>query len=283
MRPLLVGEILGSAWRLYRANGRTLIRTVAAVILPMELLSLAVLLATFPDELDLGDAAFGSFPDLEGLDDGTVAVFAVGQLAAVAISLISATLATAAAFRAVMGIRLGAAADWRSSLDFATRRVRPLVWLAVLQAVLLLLAFAALIVPGVWLYVAWAVAVPALLAEDRRGVDALRRSFRLVRGRWGHTAGVVILSTLIAVAAAFMIGVVFGGIVGGVEHDGLNVALSSVVNVVATVLTMPFVAAVTALVYLDLRVRGEGLDVEELGRRLELTPRGVPAAIPPGG
>ena len=54
---------------------------------------------------------------------------------------------------------------------------------------LVVLATLALIVPGIWLFVSYSVAVPALLLERIGPVEALRRSFRLVRGRWWPTRG----------------------------------------------------------------------------------------------
>jgi hypothetical protein len=43
---------------------------------------------------------------------------------------------------------------------------------------------------------------------------------------------------------------------------------AALANSVASAVTTPFVAAVIVLVYFDLRVRNEGLDLDELGRAL---------------
>src|SRR5690606_29838296 len=47
-----------------------------------------------------------------------------------------------------------------------------------------------------------------------------------------------------------------------VGTDGAGWVLIAVANVLGSLLTMPVVAAATVLVYLDLRVRTEGLDLE---------------------
>ncbi len=144
--------------------------------------------------------------------------------------------------------------------------------------VLLAFAFVALVLPGIWLYAAWSVSVPALLIEGCRGWSALSRSSRLVRGRWWPAAGVLLV-------AAVMTSIVSGAI------EGLLVAisLSSNAGVVLTVLvvslaaglsavlTRPFLAAVTTVLYYDLRVRHEGYDVALLAEQLGIEPAALPA------
>ena len=57
----------------------------------------------------------------------------------------------------------------------------------------------AMLLPGIWLYIAWAFALPVLLVEGLRGPAALRRSYALVRGRWWRTFGVIALGFLLAI------------------------------------------------------------------------------------
>src|SRR5205807_1779982 len=129
--------------------------------------------------------------------------------------------------------------------------------------------FAACIVPGVWLYVAWSVAVPVLLMEGTRGFRALGRSFKLVRRRWWPTAGILLLANLLATAVAAGIGLValpllFAGRDNELVYDLAN----GVFGAAASVLTIPFVAAVVAVVYFDLRVRKEGFDLQLMAQRI---------------
>jgi hypothetical protein len=149
-----------------------------------------------------------------------------------------------------------------------------------LSGVLMGLGFLALIIPGIYLYGAWAVAVPALLLEDKRGRSALRRSRELVKGRWWPTAGVLVITSILT-------GVV-GGVLGAMISVPINVFVDSEIlhligttigQSVAALLTTPLAAAVIVVVYVDLRVRREGFDLELLARRLGID---SPSGPPPG-
>jgi hypothetical protein len=129
---------------------------------------------------------------------------------------------------------LGEEADWRRSLRFALSRLRSLLWLAFLHAIVLAVGFVLCVVPGIYLYGALAVATPALLFEDARGTKALRRSRELVRTRWWSTAGALL-------AASILTAIVQGAV---------------------------FLAAVIVVLYFDLRVRKEGFDLFLLAQRM---------------
>jgi hypothetical protein len=156
-------------------------------------------------------------------------------------------------------------------LRFGYARLRSLLWLTLIHTVILGLAFLACLVPGIWLYAAWSVAVPALLIEGTRGFKALGRSFDLVRGRWWPTAGTILLANLLVVAVrtGFTIVLLPLTAVGAFSGNGFVSALANgVATAAATVLTIPFVAAVIAVLYFDLRVRKEGFDLQMLAMRI---------------
>jgi hypothetical protein len=133
------------------------------------------------------------------------------------------------------------------------------------------------IVLAVLIYVRLAFAAPALLLE-RLGVGAaLARSWRLVAGSWWRTFGILALGAIIAAAINGLVQLPFslvGNLVGalagsgdaqslGDVTSGMQIALviSNVGSVLASTVTAPFTAALTALLYIDLRIRREGLDV----------------------
>lgn len=274
LRPLRVGEILDAGIKAYLGNFRTLIGLTAVVVVPFQVLSALVLLSTVStgSEVPRGIAAIGTTRRA-----GHATSLGGGAILDLT-NLIIGVLTTAACVKAVSDIYLDQPSDIRSSLRFAVRRLGSLVWLEVLAGVLLTLAFIALVIPGIWLYGAWSVAVPALLIEDCRGTGALRRSFRLVRGRWWQTAGVLLV-------AAVMTSVVAGAIEGLLVAISLTGGASVVVTVVvvslaggvSAVLTRPFAAAVRTVLYYDLRVRHEGYDVALLAEQLGIEPAALPA------
>jgi hypothetical protein len=125
------------------------------------------------------------------------------------------------------------------------------------------------------LYVRLAFAAPALLLERLGVVAAFRRSWRLGTGSWWRVLGVLLLTGLIASVASGLLRLPFG-IIGNLVAVAMGDAgnstsisgplvVSAVVSSLGTILsaavTAPFTAAVVCLLYIDLRIRREGLDV----------------------
>jgi hypothetical protein len=257
LRPLGVGEILDAGIKLFTRHWRPLVLSVVGLILPVQILSALVTASVAPEQFDLTTSE-------TGVEEGEEAEFLIGQGAIALLSIISVLLATAVCFKAVADAYLGVEPDWRRSLRFAVRRLGGLFGVAVIGGVLVALGTVALIVPGVWLFVSYSVAVPALLLERIGPVKALRRSFRLVRGRWWPTAGVLLVGyLLIGILGALATGVIMLVPALVAEGNTLVGAFGAVVGgTVGSVLTTPYSAAVVARLYFDLRVRKEGLDLQ---------------------
>jgi hypothetical protein len=257
LRPLGIGEILDAAIKLFLRHWKPLVLSVVGLILPVQILSALVTASVAPEQFDLTSSE-------TGVDEGEEAEFLIGQGVIALLSVISVLLATAVCFKAVADAYLGVEPDWRRSLRFAVSRLGGLLGVAIIGAVLVALATLALVVPGIWLFVSYAVAVPALLLERIGPVQALRRSFRLVRGRWWATAGTLLVGyLLIGILGALVTGVVMVIPTVVAEDNTLAGALGAVVGgTLGSVLTTPYSAAVVALLYFDLRVRKEGLDLQ---------------------
>ncbi len=167
LRPLSIGEILDVAIKIYQARFAHLVTAVAVVVGPVSLVGALIQASAAPDTdefLTTTDTAVGS-----SVDFGDFWGLAAGFLLSALLGFIAAEIATAASFKLVSGAYLDTDPDWRESLRFATSRLRSLVWLSIVSGVLMGLAFLACIVPGVYFYGAWAVAVPVLLLEEHRG------------------------------------------------------------------------------------------------------------------
>jgi hypothetical protein len=270
LRPLGVGEVLDVALKLFFRNARTLLLAAAVVVVPVQLLLVPVFTSAAPDP---GDVPVGEMPDV-----GALAATAVASILGGIVSLAAGSVATAACFKAVSDAYLGRRADWRESLRFGAQRFAPVLVVSVLGTVLAFLALFAFIVPGVYLFVAWAVAVPVVLVERVNGFHALSRSWQLVKGRWWATFGALLLAYLLTlVVAVFIGGTLAGLIVAGAADDGglASVIINQLFTALATVLTTPFFAAVVAVLYFDLRVRKEGFDLSLLAERVGVAPDGV--------
>jgi hypothetical protein len=266
LRPLSIGEILDVAIKIYRERFTNLVKAVAVVVGPISVFSALVQVSAFPDGTEFDPAVETTF------DFGDFWAFMAGILVVGLVSFVASEVATAASFKIVSGAYLNAEPDWRESLRFAVSRLRSLVWLALLTGFLLTLGLLACIVPGVYFYGAWAVAVPALLLEDSRGRNALKRSRELVTGRWWPTVAAVLVATILASIVQAMFSGLLLAVVVGDGNDVVRAAAQAIASTAGSVLTTPFTAAVITAVYFDLRVRKEGFDLELLARRVGIEP-----------
>jgi hypothetical protein len=257
LRPLGIGEILDAGIKLFLRHWRPLVLSVVGLVLPVQIISALVTASVAPEQFDFTTTESGVTEDEE-------AEFLVGQGVVVLLSFVSVLLATAVCFKAVADAYLGVEPDWRRSLRFAVRRLGGLIGLGLAGGLVVLLGLFALIVPGIWLAVAFSVAVPALLLERLRPFAALGRSFRLVRGRWWPTFGALLVGyLLIGILGALVQGVIM--VVPSLVADGNTLAGATgavVGGTLGSVLTTPYSAAVITLIYFDLRVRKEGLDLQ---------------------
>ena len=301
LRPLSIGEILDGAVTAIRFNPRVMIGLSAVVAVLSQLLTVLV-------TLTLIDRISDASPELTGTE--TVApeeLFAfLGQ--ALAIAVLTAVIAGAAVLvltgvltvvvsRAVLGQRITAGQAWAM--------VRPTVWrligvtvlmgagaaaavlLAVLPAVggaygltVLLLVVAVLAV--VYAMVRLALAGAVVVLERATVLTALRRSWDLVATAWWRTFGVLALTAIITQIVASILALPFGLLSGTSLTDpnpstGLgSLLVSSVGSIIGAAITWPFAAAVTVLLYVDRRMRREGLDLE-LARAAGVAPDGPQA------
>jgi len=271
LRPLRIGEILDVSIKIYLRNAKTLFLAVLVVQAPLQVLSFFVLSSTVPSGQLGAQGTFGGSPP--NVTPGDVAAAGAGYLVIGLLSLVATALATAACLKAVSDAYLGEPTSWRGSLRFALRRFRSLLWIGFLTVLFLSFAFLALLVPAIWLFVAWSVAFPVLLLEGEKGTAALRRSFRLVRHRWWPTFGALIVGFILAGIVSGVVSGIFVGLasLGAKGSPILVIGLSSLGGLVGGVLSRPFQAAVITVVYFDLRVRKEGFDLQLLAERLGVT------------
>lgn len=265
LRPLALGEQLDAAIQIYKARWKPMIKAAALVTAPvLILLAFVQSSAGNPNSMTEVDPETGFVQT----DERQLLLFVAATLIGVVVSVIATAIATAGLFRMVSGLYLGDEPDWRASIRFAFRRLGPVLWLLSIAGVLQLIGTLMCIIPGLWMQGAFAVAMPALLVEDVRGFKAISRSVDLVKGRFWPTFGAVFIGGLLA---SFVQGVFTTPVFAAQMVEANTVVtflLTAVANVAGTALTLPFTAALTMVIYFDLRVRKEGFDLFLLARRM---------------
>jgi hypothetical protein len=106
------------------------------------------------------------------------------------------------------------------------------------------------------------VTAPVIGAEGLGPIAAMRRSARLASRRFWPVLGLALLSGIVATLFGYALGIVPTVLSLLVGTDGLGWLLTAAAGVLTSLITMPVVAGTTVLIYLDLRVRTEGLDLE---------------------
>jgi hypothetical protein len=129
----------------------------------------------------------------------------------------------------------------------------------------------AAIVLTIWFAIMFRMAGQAVVLEREGPARALARSWRLVRGSFWRVLGITLLAGLIVVVTAGVLQIpfsLFAALAGGgnalLPSTGGNVAgilISAVGGVVAGAVARPISAGVAVLLYVDLRMRREGLDL----------------------
>ena len=102
---------------------------------------------------------------------------------------------------------------------------------------------------AVWLAGRWALLVPAVAIEHVSSLRALRRSRRLVRGRWFKVASLIVAGGALALLAGPVVGVLL------ILLTDAPFWLANVVAGVLHAVTMPLVALTSVYLYFDASVR----------------------------
>lgn len=249
-RPMGIGEILSTAFRLYQRHWRTLLAIAAVVVVPLTLLQYL-----FGDWI----RTRGEVTSLQEVSTATWAVGAAGLVAALAALLMYLVL-TGAITRAVAAEVAGEDPSLEQSYRFGFHRLGSVLLVSVLVGLAIIGGLILFIIPGIYIGVRLAVSVEALVVEGRRGTQAMGRSWELVGGHWWHALGALVVAGLLTGVVNELITAPFGG---------TNWFVQAVAAAVATTVTMPYGVLVGVLLYLDLRARKERLTLELLRADLQ--------------
>jgi hypothetical protein len=273
LRPLEVGEILGGALEAIRRNARTVLGLSAAAAGVQAVIALFVQRYA---NLEGGRAIDQSDPANPQVYWGQLAKVLGSTLGLSLLSSIFAAVLTGMIVVVVTEDVVGR----KASLELVWSKVRSRIWrliaLSLLVGVLSAVGLVLCLAPGIWLWGIWAVAVPALIIENRGIGQALRRSQNLVRGTFWRVWGIRALGFGITLALGGVLSALAGALAAvatGDQPAGLlgtgagslswgYLLISAIGTAVVVTFTAPFQASLDSLLYVDLRMRKEQLTVE---------------------
>lgn len=236
------GDIVGDALRLFFGYAPVFFTATLIVVAPVTILVDGVL----GGEFTAGSRAHPS---------GVVLVLS-GLLGGIAIP----TLVTSLHVRAIQGLAEG---DEPTVTGVLRQALAIAPWVLPVLALYLLgivLGFAALFIPGLYLSVRWYFAAQAVVVDRHRGRDALRASGHLVAGSWWRVFWTTVLLTIVAEIIGSVIGAVLGlGLRAVTDSGAAHVAVQTFSRTIALSIT----ALGGTLMFFSLR-REKGLTEEPL-------------------
>ena len=292
LRPHSLGELLNGGFSYLRDNPRTVLGLSFLVVALTSLLPALGLADVTGAYADFFSSEIVNPEDLELSGTALVSVYLGALLQFLGSVLLSGLLSTVVA-AAVLGRRLSCGkppalrGSWGSLwalvgfyLGLVTAAAIVLVLGLLITSVLLvllpplglllfLLFFAGFIALFGWLMVKTSLAVPAAVVERVGPGRALARSWQLSTGNFWWIAAVLFLALLLSSVLSNVLSTPFSLAAVLVEVPLGESALTSVLAALLSFLGLlvtgcvsePFTAGVTALLYLDVRMRREGLDL----------------------
>ena len=265
LRPMTVADILDGGFAIVKARPRRILGLTAAFVVPTQ-----VVLALLQRDAFEGTGIvefLSADPTVtnEQVSGGDVAA----QYLALVISIVIPAIALVCVAAAI-GHMVG---QWVMGRDAPAGEMAGIIrrrWWALLGSfVVVKLAEAGgalgCYIGLLFVLPLFVVVAPVIGVEGGGGMDAIRRSVRLVRPRYFPVMGVAVLMALVSTLLGLALSALPQAIVA---WSGDWWPLLAVGGIVSEIVVMPFVAAATVLLYFDLRVRTEGLDIEMAAGRV---------------
>jgi hypothetical protein len=234
-RPRDLGALISTTFSLYGRYFAVFASIAFAVVIPVDAIFYGVMLGQF-----------GSYDPSPPAGTDLIARYAS--------LLIANPLITGMHVAAVLAIAEGRRPTLRETFVRGGDAFVPLLGALLLTWLFILLGFIALIIPGLYVSVRLWVVAPAVVVENRRGMDALRRSWHLVKDNWWRILGITIVVGIIGGMAAAVL-YIPGSLIANATGSG-PIALGG--QIVGDAITYSFQALTATLIFFDLRARKEG-------------------------
>jgi hypothetical protein len=283
LRPLNIGDILDGAVTAIRKYPLLILGVSALVAVVSALLNLGASLWLLPDIQQVANLDPGTVTQAQAMDQ---ALDLLGSSAVVLGITLVITMLTGTFLSGFLTVVMGKAVLGRpvsfgDAVKELKSRFAPLLGVTVLYSLAVVAGAILCLIPAIPVYVFFALASPALILERSTVGQAFGRSRKLVSGSFWRVFGILLLAFLISLLITIVIGIPFN-LGSGAFDSFINpgdvaelstgaMILQSVGTIIAQTIVTPFVALVTVLVYIDQRMRKEGMDIE-LARAAGVTP-----------
>jgi hypothetical protein len=262
-----VWDLMREALALYRTHARVFLTTAAVLLVPGSLVRSCATAAVLTPAVVEGPGS----PEM-GRTAERIAEMAVGSTAASLLELagwaitalilygLALPLTHGALTIAVADRILGGTATWREHWMLLFRRLALLLSALLPAAVLVMVGYFLLVIPGLVLSFFFVFVSPVVLIEGLGGIPALKRSFTLVMADWLRTA-LLLLSFGVLNSVAHW--------VAGLFVPRGAVFIGNFLGDLLLLVAMPVPIIASVLLYFDVRRKVDGLTDDRLRMELE--------------
>ena len=257
MRPLEIGDLLDETFRMYRRHFVLFAGLSLIFAIPTAAVTGYTLFTLFNTVLKPGSRVV--------IEPTILIWYGIFLLVTLALVPFQYGAVTYAACESALGRPVTLSGVLRGVL----RRYFPLLGYMVLISVM---AIAFCLLPlWIWIWVGWCVVMPVMFMEKVGLLEAMGRSWRLVQGRWWRTFLVLFLMFVVyyVVSLALRAFVALGQTLLQLVLSQLVVVwIAAATSAIVDSLVYPVVQITIVLIYFDLRVRKEGLDLFQQAQRI---------------
>jgi hypothetical protein len=181
------------------------------------------------------------------------------------VALILGPLATATTVVIVSDNYLGREVTIGSAIARAFSRIVAVAITGILQGIAVGIGFLLFIIPGFFCIAWFFSAVNIVMVEGKGPMDALSRGHFLAKGSVGRILGTLLLCFLLVAVVNAVIRLILVALVGVVHLGGVPAV---VIAQLGSIFVYPFFTVASTVLYFDLRIRKEGLDLEVMAKEL---------------
>ena len=255
LRPLSLGELLDRTVHLYRSNFALFVGITAVAYLPFFIIRVIFGLSQISAVKGHG---------------GGVAAVVISGLGVVLCYLVSVSAAQAATVTAVSSVYLGQTITVRETYSRIKGKVTRVALTMIGMWIGTGIGFVLLIVPGIILFLMWALTIPVVVLEDADLFEALRRSRDLTAGHRGRVFLIFLLFVLLTYLFTMLWEVPLIAMLARGGLQSMQQRLASPAYTIAgdslgfltEVLLTPLMTIAFSLMYYDERVRKEAFDIQ---------------------
>lgn len=247
LRPLSISELLDRTFHLYRNHFLVFVGIIAIpqlVVLALELVNAATLVPS------------------------PLARFSALNITAAIVSYIAIEISAAATVIAVSNYHLDRPVSLGSAFAQAKGSMVRVILITFAIAIASGIALIFFVIPGVYLWLMWSLAIPVTVLEGGGLNASTRRSQMLTKGARGRIFAVLLLLIVLGMVVGFLFQFPLGLLAVLLRTQKIEQtfpiisALTAVGSFLSTSLVGPLGTIVLTLIYYDQRVRKEGFDLQ---------------------